>query len=85
MYEWHTMSVNITVTALLVHRKIAGVGVITVDIHGVAFVAVESSGDWKEGDKNSQAEERKGGGGEEGGRNGKYGGENQAHPHPCHL
>ena len=76
------MSVNITVTALLVHRKIAWMGVITVDIHGVAFVAVESSGDWKEGDKNSQAEE---GGGGVGGRNGKYGGENQAHPHPCHL
>ena len=79
------MSVNITVAALLVHRKIAWMGVITVDIHGVAFVAVESSGDWKEGDKNSQAEERKGGGEMGGDRNGKYGGENQAHPHPCHL
>ena len=60
------MSVNITVScaALLVHRKIAGVSVITVDIHGVTFVAVEGRGKWKEGGKKRQVEEREGGRGD---------------------
>ena len=60
--------------ALLIHRKVAGMSVITVVSQAVTDVAIGCSGSWKEGAKNGQMPDRDGGEGDKGGRDGKYGG-----------
>ena len=56
------MSVNSTVE--LSHRKVSRMSCITGQrVVGITVVAVEASGSWKEGGKNSQMEDKRDGGG----------------------